>query len=36
MSIPQQVNLVQNFEEDDSAIMFFIAENNEKLFYIFL
>ena len=30
MSISQQINFVGKLEEDDSATMFFIAENQQK------
>ena len=34
-SIPQQINSVGKFEEDASAVMFFIAEKQQKTISIF-
>ena len=30
MSIPQQINFIENLEEDDSGTMFFISEKQQK------
>ena len=32
MSIPQKISFVEKLEEDDGAVMFFIAEKQQKLF----
>ena len=32
MSIPQKISFVGKLEEDDGAVMFFIAEKQQKLF----
>ena len=34
-SIPQQINLMENLEEDDGATMSFIAEKQQKLILSF-
>ena len=34
-SIPQQINSVGKFEEDANAVMFFIAEKQQKTILIF-
>ena len=31
-NIPQQISFIGNLEEDDGAVMFFVAEKQQKLF----